>query len=138
MTDRHDSHPPIRPVAPTTSRKTPSMPGRLLAKLPRRLRVIGPGVVAMIVVTVLGCLAVALRLMTFAPELLVLAGTILTGPVAGMLAQPGDSAWLVIVGLNASAILAHPAWPNRGTAAVTMLAMASWLFWGSAVAFSSV
>lgn len=145
MNDRSDTSlptrqqaPPTRPLAPPVRRASPSVPGRLLAKLPRRLRVIVPGTVCMVAVAVLACLALALRLMIVAPELFIVAGDVLVGPFAGMREHPGDNAWLVIAFLNTAALLAHPVWPNRGTAAITIVAMAAWLFWGAAVAFSGV
>jgi len=59
----------------------------------------------------------------------------LAGPFSALWIIPEQPNWLTLALINLAALFAHPLWPNRVTATLTFLALASWLFWGMAVSF---
>ena len=67
------------------------------------------------------------------PELGKLWLLMLCGPFAGLTDPSDPSQWTTIGAINLLFIFAHPIWPNRITAVITLLAFAPWLFWGFAV-----
>jgi hypothetical protein len=81
---------------------------------------------------------VALKTLVFHPDLFVLWYSIMAEPFAALWVLPEQSGWLSIGVINLAASFAHPAWPNRVTAILTLLAFAGWLFWGMAISCSHV
>ena len=122
----------------TSENNTDPTPIRLLSCIPRRLHVLLIGVVLLVLSSAALCVLAALKTMNFTPEWLSYWLLMLTGPFAGLIDPSDSSPWATIGAINLLFIFAHPIWPNRITAVVTLLAFASWLFWGLAVAFSGV
>jgi hypothetical protein len=101
-----------------------------IGKVPRRLRVIGPGVVTGIVLSGLFCVfgledgrSIEDRTEVF--------GHIIAGPFTALAYEiHGVSCWSLIALLASPAIFAHPVRPNRATGVLTALALTLWFFSG--------
>ena len=122
----------------TSEANTEHTPDKPIAWLPRRLQILLTGVVLLVLSSTGLCVLAALKTMNFTPEWFSYWLLMLAGPFAGLTDPSDTSPWVAMGAINLLFILAHPIWPNRFTAALTLLAFASWLFWGLAVTFSGV
>ena len=108
------------------------------AMLPIRLRVFVPAMVLLVLAAAGLCLLVAVKTRSLSPELLTLWYSVMAGPFSARWILPGQSDWTALGAINLAVLFAHPVWPRGATAALTVLAFASWFFWGMAVSFSGV
>ncbi len=108
------------------------------ASLPARLKVFVPAVILLALAAAGLCMLVAVKTFVFSPALFTLWYSVVAGPFSALWILPEQSEWASMGAVNLTLLFAHPIWPSRATAILTILAFASWLFWGMAVSFSGV
>jgi hypothetical protein len=110
----------------------------LIALLPARSKVFVPALILLVFAATGLCVLVAVKMFVLSPALFLLWYSILAGPFSALWILPLQPGWATIGAVNLTLLFAHPIWPSRATAILTIVAFASWLFWGMAVSFSSV
>ena len=120
----------------TENKNTPSKEMGVYASIPPRLRVFALALILLVLSATGLCILVALKTFVFS-ALISLWCYILAGPFSALWIFP-ENPNVTFSFINFALLFAHPAWPNRITATLTILAFASWLFWGMAISFSGV
>lgn len=111
---------------------------RRFSYLPARLQIISLAVALILLGATALTLLVVLKTLVFRLDLLSgFWSQVVAGPFAGIWVFP-EQALPALAFINLAALFAHPIWPNRFTAAITLLATAIWMFFGMAIACSPV